>query len=343
MLSLLLWNNTISSQEGLIVKSFKDISTVNQNARIFPKYDNNGDPASLVLVQVMTNDEIHFKGTYKLGDVEKKSNVYWVYMASGAKSLEVHCIGYEKLTVSFEKVSNGHVISLGNQCTYELVISVPAKKAVIQHDTVSVFIKGNVSQEIMQSQSIHNKHEYVDLGLSVKWATCNLGAKKPEDEGDYYAWGEVKRKSTFYDASTYKWCDGAYNNITKYSPDIDGKTNLELVDDAANKNWKGNWRIPTDAEWKELIEDCMWKFTKQNNKKGYLITSLINGNSIFLPTTGYMLGKIPIKANEQGNYWSSTLYCEAPANAYKLIFASSFYAPNLERRVYGLCVRAVCP
>ena len=72
MLSLLLWNNTISSQEGLIVKSFKDISTVNQNARIFPKYDNNGDPASLVLVQVMTNDEIHLKGTYKLGDVEKK-------------------------------------------------------------------------------------------------------------------------------------------------------------------------------------------------------------------------------------------------------------------------------
>ena len=87
----------------------------------------------------------------------------------------------------------------------------------------------------------------------------------------------------------------------------------------------------------------MWKFTKQNNKKGYLITSLINGNSIFLPTTGYMLGKMPIKANEQGNYWSSKLYCEAPANAYKLIFASSFYAPNLERRVYGLCVRAVCP
>ena len=89
-----------------------------------------------------------------------------------------------------------------------------------------------------------NGYAYVDLGLSVKWATCNVGASKPEDYGDYFAWGETTTKST-YNWSTYKYCKGAYNNLTKYNTSsgygsVDNKTTLELSDDAARANWGGS-------------------------------------------------------------------------------------------------------
>ncbi|MBQ5370375.1 MAG: T9SS C-terminal target domain-containing protein, partial [Bacteroidaceae bacterium] len=119
-------------------------------------------------------------------------------------------------------------------------------------------------------------HEYVDLGLSVKWATCNVGADSPEDYGDYFAWGETSPKST-YDWSTYKWCKGAYDNLTKYNTNsgfgtVDNKNQLDLSDDAARANWGGSWRMPTDEEFIELGEKCSWKRTTQNGVKGYKVT-----------------------------------------------------------------------
>ncbi|MCQ2319676.1 MAG: hypothetical protein MJZ90_12290 [Bacteroidales bacterium] len=102
-------------------------------------------------------------------------------------------------------------------------------------------------------------HEYVDLGLpsGLLWATCNVGADSPEDYGDYFAWGETETKSD-YDWDTYKWCNGSYNTLTKYNTKssygtVDNKTTLELSDDAARANWGGSWRMPTEAEFQELI------------------------------------------------------------------------------------------
>ena len=97
--------------------------------------------------------------------------------------------------------------------------------------------------------------------MSVKWATCNVGATKPEEYGDYFAWGETDPKST-YDWSTYKYCNGSSSTLTKYNTDnsqgtVDNKTTLDLSDDAARANWGDSWRMPTDAELTELRSNVL--------------------------------------------------------------------------------------
>ena len=104
---------------------------------------------------------------------------------------------------------------------------------------------------ITQNVNQHNGHDYVDLGLSIKWATCNVGASSPEEYGDYFAWGETEPKS-IYDWSTYKYCNGSETTLTKYNYSniygtVDNKTTLEMSDDAARANWGGGWRMPTEA------------------------------------------------------------------------------------------------
>ena len=169
-------------------------------------------------------------------------------------------------------------------------------------------------------------HEYVDLGLSVKWATCNVGASKPEEYGDYFAWGETQPKST-YNWSTYKYCNGSYNTLTKYNNSssygtVDNKTQLELSDDAARANWGGSWRMPTRAEQGELRENCTWTWTTQNGVNGYKVTSKKNGNSIFLPAAGYRDVSSLSNAGSYGDYWSSSLFSGSPSRAYDLDFYS---------------------
>ena len=130
---------------------------------------------------------------------------------------------------------------------------------------------------------VENNHEYVDLGLSVKWATCNVGATRAEEYGDYFAWGETQAKST-YNWSTYKWSNdyitrSKYNTKMGYGT-IDNKTQLDFSDDAARVNWGGNWRMPTDVEITELYEQCTWTEIALNGVKGYKVTSKINGNTL---------------------------------------------------------------
>lgn len=130
-------------------------------------------------------------------------------------------------------------------------------------------------------------HEYVDLGLTsgTLWATCNVGALKPEEYGDYFAWGETTPKKN-YTGGNYKWSD--YNKgygYIKYN-DADGKTELEHYDDAATVNWGSDWCIPSKEQYEELIDQCNWTYTTMNDVKGYLVSSKSNGNSIFLPAAG---------------------------------------------------------
>ena len=194
-----------------------------------------------------------------------------------------------------------------------------------------------------------NGHEYVDLGLSVKWATCNVGANSPEDYGDYFAWGETEPKTT-YSWSTYKYCNGTYKTITKYCTKssygtVDNKTTLELSDDAAHVNWGGKWRMPTRAEQDELRDtnNCTWTWTTQNGVKGYKVTSKKNGNSIFLPAAGSRDDDYLFDAGSGGGYWSSSLNTSESNFASIVGFDSSnenlYYGSN---RHYGRSVRAVC-
>lgn len=187
--------------------------------------------------------------------------------------------------------------------------------------------------------------EYVDLGLSVKWATFNVGATKPEEYGDYFAWGETEPKAV-YNWSTYKWCNGSSSSLTKYCTSssygiVDNKTTLELSDDAARANWGGNWRMPTKAEQDELHEQCTWTWTTQNGVNGYKVTSN-SGKSIFLPAAGHRDDNSLYSAGSESNYWSSSLSPVSPYYAYYLLFNSSYVDwDNFDNRYYGFSVRPV--
>lgn len=150
-------------------------------------------------------------------------------------------------------------------------------------------------------------HDYVDLGLpgGVLWATCNVGAEKPEDPGFYYAWGETAPKNS-YSLTNYKWYNGSDVSFTKY----DDKTTLELSDDAAYVNWGSNWRMPSMKEFRSLINSAYTttEVTTQNGVKGLKITSKSNGNSIFLPAVGYVNNASIAGGGVNCYYWSASSY-----------------------------------
>ena len=173
-----------------------------------------------------------------------------------------------------------------------------------------------------------NGHDWVDLGLSVKWATSNVGAESPEDYGNYYAWGETSTKSEYTkdNSKTYG----------KQMNDIGGRSQY----DAARANWGGTWRLPTKAEMEELENRCTWKWTTQNGVKGYKVTGP-NGNSIFLPAAGYRSGSSLYTAGEYGRYWSSTPDESDSDIACILHFYSIDQDVAWDNRYRGLSVRPV--
>ncbi len=188
--------------------------------------------------------------------------------------------------------------------------------------------------------------EAIDLGLpsGLKWASFNVGASKPEEYGDYYAWGEVETKDT-YSWETYKWCNGSYNTLTKYntqsdSGTVDNKTTLDPEDDVAATKLGGKWRMPTDEEWSELMDKCTWTWTTQNGVNGRLVTGL-NGNTIFLPAAGSRRGTSLYNVGSHGYYWSSSLGTSLSRHALGVDFYSVYVYRDLGNRYYGQSVRPV--
>ena len=169
--------------------------------------------------------------------------------------------------------------------------------------------------------------EYVDLGLpsGLKWAKCNLGASKPSDYGDYYAWGEIEVKNKWAIWEFYKWMQAGQSDwkyITKYTIADgetgaiwydssgnfigDNKTVLDAADDAATQQLGSPWRMPTVDEFQELIDKCTWTWTTQDGVNGCQVDGP-NGNSIFLPATGFVNDTALINKGDEGYYWSSSL------------------------------------
>ena len=166
---------------------------------------------------------------------------------------------------------------------------------------------------------IENGHEYVDLGLSIMWATCNVGAKSPEDCGDYFAWGETATKKEF--------------TRDTYTFNYQGLGKLPISNDAARANWGGKWRMPTWDECNELINNCTWKY----EAAGYTVTSNINGKSIFLPVTGcYEPNGLEYPSN--GEYWTSD---HSFAGAYMLCEKNRPAHISVDNDFYGRAVRPV--
>lgn len=193
----------------------------------------------------------------------------------------------------------------------------------------------------------------VDLGLSVKWASVNLGASSPEDYGDFYSWGETEAKEN-YSWSTYLFGKNDSGPFTKYNTDascgvVDGRTILETGDngdDAASKKLGDNWRIPTFFEWMELRKNCTWTWTRRRKVPGMLITSNKEGYTdkwIFLPAAGYQIDETGSYFKESfGNYWSSTLNSGNPSRGLSVKFSSGSVLGSSFDRYCGLSIRPVC-
>ena len=185
--------------------------------------------------------------------------------------------------------------------------------------------------------------EAVDLGLSVKWANMNVGAKKASGFGTYFAWGETKSKD-YYSWNTYAWSKGDSQFLTKYS-NTDRRSQLAPVDDAAHVNVGGGWRMPTVDEFEELINNCTWEWTTLDGVNGYNVTSKKTGNSIFLPITGFRYYADTQFRSIMGVYWTSSLYTGNPNKAWCLEFNFSdikvHYGNLSSNRFSGRCIRAV--
>lgn len=209
------------------------------------------------------------------------------------------------------------------------------------------------------------KQPIVDLGLSVKWSTCNLGASSPEQRGEIYAWGETeaRRDFTWY---TYKWGNGEEGHLTKYVLDsksgkVDNKYRLDKEDDVAIVKLGGKWRLPTAEEANELLNSCSWNWVSYEDpyqfmgKKyihGALGTSNINGNTIFFPAVGWVTYVQWHSYDDDCMYWCSDLKNTFDdynsRNAYSLNFREHPYYTMLGgydvstfARYVGLPVRPV--
>ena len=191
--------------------------------------------------------------------------------------------------------------------------------------------------------------EFVDLGLpsGTLWATCNVGTDTPEGYGEYFAWGEIEPKD-YYSWSTYQYCNGSAGTLTKYCTQYnygyngfcDGLRTLLPEDDIATVYCGGDWRMPTEQEWRELIENTTHTNTTQNGVFGRLFTAA-NGNTLFLPAAGTKGPSGLSNVGSYGYYWSSSLYSTSPNNAWYLWFNSDGYTIGTNSRCFGRSVRPV--
>ena len=194
-----------------------------------------------------------------------------------------------------------------------------------------------------------NGHDWIDLGLpsGLKWATCNIGANKPEEYGDYFAWAEISPKESYTEYNYQHWADAngnGYWDVGELTVNIDISGTQY---DAATNNWGESWRMPTIDEMQELIDHCRWVRTQVNNIRGVKVIGP-NGGSIFLPAASFRYGSSLYDAGSYGNYWSSTPYYDYYGiSANRIIFSiddssgSDFEYLDALDRFLGYTVRPI--
>ena len=213
------------------------------------------------------------------------------------------------------------------------------------------------AQQHTQQQSGNDSssgHDYVDLGLpsGTLWATCNIGANKPEDYGNYYEWGETSTKNTYYIWKSYKYAKGTsweYPRLTKYCNKssygnngfTDNLTELQSGDDPATTYWGNEWHTPTKTQWDELLSNTKNEWATRNDVKGRLFTSKKNGKTLFLPAAGNRWDSGLYSAGSYGFYWSRSLSIDNPSSAWGLYFYSGRCGMDGYDRSGGFTVRPV--
>ena len=214
--------------------------------------------------------------------------------------------------------------------------SVNAQNKKTESDLEEIISSANkLSKKTIKEIDMGNSPaQAIDLGLpsGVKWASCNVGATKPEESGDFFAWGETTIKKK-YEEDNYRYCIGSLY--------VDLGQILERKYDVAHQKWGGSWRMPTKEECKELFEKCKYEKTTLNGVKGAKFIGS-NGNSVFLPLAGMKIESFHDQIGIYGYYWSSTQDPKFGDFAYGLYIGNvkgcwgSWYL-----RGYGLTVRPV--
>lgn len=191
-----------------------------------------------------------------------------------------------------------------------------------------LYVRAGAQTVTMQPTGSIDGHEYVDLGLRVMWATCNVGAAQRTDYGDKFGWGETEKKAEYTAENSATYEKPGHGNIL-------GSTDY----DAARAQWGERWRLPTRDEMQELLDSCTWRWTTLDQHEGYLVTSRVNGNTIFLPAAGLGNGREIDGVDEDGNFWTAGFI--GSDRAYSLGFYRGHKAVNLSARYYGRSIRPV--
>lgn len=240
------------------------------------------------------------------------------------------------------KLASNFTCTSGNTYTYNLTIGLADLNSTVTmtgwSGSGTVTVQPTVVNEVYR--------QAVDLGLSVKWANMNVGASSPTDYGMYFMWGDVVgHPGVVTDGFTFAWASYKWgtsqSNMTKYNSS-DGKTTLEAADDAARAYWGGKWRMPTQTEMSELVNNTDQEWTTINSVAGRKFMKKSDHNVyIFLPAAGYRDNTDVIYQGYGGRYWSSTLRSDLPGSAYRLVFSSGSANVDSSNRYYGNTVRAV--
>ncbi len=240
-----------------------------------------------------------------------------------------------------------NLIHSGNDQSYILIKQIDGTITELSISTVECL-------DIMtKDMTLEDNHEYIDLGLpsGTLWATCNVGANKPDENGVRFAWGETIPKDE-YEWNNYKYCHGDENTLTKYCSikemgTVDNLMILEAADDAATANWGDAWRTPSQEEMSELCNKCRWEWVKVDHKFGFKVSSKEDGNNnyIFIPSIGirtFMRGGYSFARYDCGEFWTSTLYGGKRSHeAWSYHFYEDGSSVGMHNRFEGRFVRPV--
>lgn len=305
-----------------------------------------------------------YSGSNTIGDVawykdNSDATVHPIGQKQG-NELELHDMSGNVREMTSRSLDNGKIIVSGGDWTSD------AKSCNVKQ---SVFDTSGTASETIGIRLVlaaAPQPVAIDMGNGLKWANMNVGARTETDYGDYFAWGETMTYyqegysqenpcthwiggKTGYNWDSYSLCNGTNTSMIKYCTsdsygNVDNKTELERINDAASANWGGNWRTPTDAEWTWLRENCTWTWTTQSGVNGMLVQSNVAGytdNTIFLPAAGYRDNANLYDAGSYGYYWSSSLYESLSDSARGVYFGSGGVNRGIDDRYYGLSVRPV--
>lgn len=313
--------------------------------------------------------------TFKGNNDEDIAGKVQITLGSDGKPASTVVPGEKTITMTpdsgstFSKNKNYYIVMLPTVLSngFTMTFETASQIGTFNYTTKSVEIKrsnfGKKADIDTYATFVEKEPEVVDLGLSVNWATCNLGASKPEEYGGYYQWAgttDVTNKSISLDWSNCPYHKGTSSSTTgwtKYVPadkssfwsgsnNPDNKTVLDPEDDIAHVKLGGNWRMPTIEEWDELknTSNCSWTWTSINGINGYKVQSKVAGftdNWIFLPAAGHRSSGSLSDVGSYGYYWSSSLDTGNPNGACFLRFYSGDVYTHNHYRYSGLSVRPV--